>query len=115
MMITDGVTLGWMLPVFWLVSGCLAFSQGQAPTARSPVTIAHVGAEPGRREARERAVEDVTRAWNIHSRESLQLIVVDCDGQGRAYKSELRQLFPQGVKHLPPSFAPRAPGTRIRR
>lgn len=76
--------------------------------AQSQLSIAHVGSEPGRRKARERVVEDVTRAWNIHSREPLQLIVLDCDARGRAYKSELRQLFPQGVKHLPPSFAPRS-------
>ncbi len=72
--------------------------------------VAHVGAEPGRREARERLVEEITVAWEKGSGrgQPFRLVVLDCDERGRAYKSELRQLFPDGTKHLPEPLVSRA-------
>jgi len=92
-----------------LLGACVCF--GAAAQQRSDQGgVAHVGAEPGRREARARLVEEVTRVWEKGSGrgQPFRLVVLDCDERGRAYKSELRQLFPDGTKHLPEPLVSRA-------
>ena len=52
--------------------------------------------------ARAAVIEDVERAWKLSgTTEELNLIVLDADERKRVYKSELRRIFPEGVKHLP--------------
>ena len=72
--------------------------------------IAHIAPEAGRERARARLVEEVTRAWEQgdERKQPLRLVVLDCDARGRAYKSEMRQLFPTGTAHLPKQLQPRA-------
>lgn len=81
--------------------------QVQRESSLAAISIIHLGSEPGRRRAREQVIEDVTRDWKRQSTAALRLIVLDCDESGRAYKSELRQLFLRGVKHLPSEFQAR--------
>ncbi len=52
--------------------------------------------------ARAQIIEDVEKAWKLSgTTEELYLIVLDADAQKRVFKSELRRIFPEGVKHLP--------------
>ena len=76
---------------------------GAQQERREVADIAHVAPEPGRDRARAQVVEEVTAAWKRAggARGALRLLVLDCDATGRVYKSELRQLFPEGVEHLP--------------
>ncbi len=55
-----------------------------------------------RENARAQVIEDVQNAWKLSgTTEELNLIVLDADDKRRVYKSELRKIFPEGVKHLP--------------
>ena len=71
--------------------------------------IVHIAPEPGRERARAQLVEDITRDWEQGGKrkQPLRLVVLDCDARGRAYKSEMRQLFPAGTAHLPERLQPR--------
>lgn len=81
-------------------------TRNAAATSSASITIAHIAAEPGRASARAQVAARLTRAWKQQSDANLplNLIILDCDAQGRPYQSEMNQLFPKGVKHLSATF-----------
>jgi hypothetical protein len=57
---------------------------------------------PTREQARRTVERNIRAAWtSAGTIEKLELVVVDCDGQGRAMKSQLKAIFPEGMAHLP--------------
>lgn len=57
---------------------------------------------PTREEARRTVERNIRATWkSAGTIEKLELVVVDCDSQGRALKSQLKTIFPNGMGHLP--------------
>lgn len=60
---------------------------------------------PTREEARKTVERNIRAAWtSAGTIEKLDLIIVDCDNRGRALKSQLKAIFPDGMAHLPKEF-----------